>query len=627
MFILVSSCAVRHEEVFADNDTLSVQNPTKLFSMGIGTSTASDAGPLVGVYTDEQSLPRYDKFYFPSSFVVDKDSDMVALLDSVRNRIAIFTLAGQYQSEIKLPFNLPPVDFAWFSKTKTMVFIFQDSPDIGVLNIDPTNDFSIKSSSAFVIPQASSALKMNGGFMSIEPIDTSDDANDYFVLNSLDQRSSLVFDQASSSVHEASNVDKRLNGTIGLPDKRAVVGYSASSFNLLVQDLNTNQVSQINVSTSTDGIKDTIGTNKLAILQLAGSDENGNFYVKATYPSDIIEGSSTSIVYKVDQTGAVKGKVTVFPSPQMLTNRYIFIDRYGSIFYMREDDKNTISLYEFNADSAVTQIGASQNNPSVTSSVTDNPSSVANKDILSLCRYAQRNNFPVLMLLVCIVLAMIGICIFVILRLRRDDVIVRDLCKGALAVICAMLLAADLFSLYVYLVPCSRATDGTLLTFENLPTPDQDQVGPYGDTLNAYGGLVWNSFGVHHDTAQLPASGYKIGTISPPNTIFNMYGDSADMEAANKGTTFDLLSAYVASAWSDDLILEAKGYSANKVLYDKTWTLSATQSQIIDFNYIGVDKVVFTTKGGTKHLGYDALDQSYENFVMDNVALNVHLWR
>jgi hypothetical protein len=224
---------------------------------------------------------------------------------------------------------------------------------------------------------------MGGGFMNIWPINTLNGTNNYFVLNTLDQSSSTVLVQASSSVTRVQNIDENIKGIIGVQNKTAIAGYDGDGgTTLLAQDLDTNQISRIDVSTSTSGISMEVGGSKLASLSLVGTDENGDFYIDATYPSDTtsdtIGMSGASIVYKIDPNGLVVGKVDIFTSPQMLTNRFLFVDSYGSVFYMRADDQHTISFYEYDISTPPVSVSTTndQRIPSTISSFLPSSSSL-----------------------------------------------------------------------------------------------------------------------------------------------------------------------------------------------------------------------------------------------------------
>ena len=126
-----------------------------------------------------------------------------------------------------------------------------------------------------------------------------------------------------------------------------------------------------------------------------------------------------------------------------------------------------------------------------------------------------------------------------------------------------------------------------------------------------YGGLNWNNFTVHNGVGQ--PNGYGAGMVSISNDVYNVGGTAASITSANP---FNLFSAYLTAAWNDNLQLEAKGYTNGVLIYDNTYTLSATNPTLINFNFLGVMEVDFTSSGGTHHSGYGG---SGTYFAMDNV--------
>ncbi len=124
--------------------------------------------------------------------------------------------------------------------------------------------------------------------------------------------------------------------------------------------------------------------------------------------------------------------------------------------------------------------------------------------------------------------------------------------------------------------------------------------------------MDWENF--HYlnaiDTIE-PPSGYQKGLISPPNVIYNGSGRPASIVGV---VPFDLLSAYVTAAWRDNLALYAAGSLAGKTNFTLTTNLSTTTPLLLQFGFFGVDRVDFTTSGGTNS----------DQFVMDNVLIVPH---
>lgn len=147
----------------------------------------------------------------------------------------------------------------------------------------------------------------------------------------------------------------------------------------------------------------------------------------------------------------------------------------------------------------------------------------------------------------------------------------------------------------------------TLVTFDDLA--DHAQI------ANGYAGLNWNNFYALNSTLD-PNTGYVPGTISGNNVAYNAYGTAA----AISSSAFNLTSAYLTAAWNDNLQVEVVGKLGATILYDNTYTLSATTASLINFNYNGIDSVQFISSGGTKHLAYTG--GSGEHFAMDNLVIN-----
>jgi hypothetical protein len=155
-----------------------------------------------------------------------------------------------------------------------------------------------------------------------------------------------------------------------------------------------------------------------------------------------------------------------------------------------------------------------------------------------------------------------------------------------------------------------------LITFDDLPTGIAGGL----PIPNWYNGLNWNNFYVNNDVYELPygPDGYLAGLVSLHNYAFNANGNPASISSANN---FDLGSGYFTAAWNDNLNLEVKGYNGAALIYDNTYTLSAVSPSLITLNYADVTSVMFTSFGGTHHVGYSW--GSGTHFVLDNLQLGM----
>jgi hypothetical protein len=142
-----------------------------------------------------------------------------------------------------------------------------------------------------------------------------------------------------------------------------------------------------------------------------------------------------------------------------------------------------------------------------------------------------------------------------------------------------------------------------------------DTLGNFMAVPNGYSGLNWNSFNTFDVGDSGPmTNGYAVGMVSTNNVAFN--ANLSGPSSITNANPFNLFSAYLTAAWNDNLQVEVKGYTGGVLVYDNTYTLSATSRTLINFNYLGVTEVDFIASGGTVHSGYNG---SGTYFVMDNV--------
>ncbi|MBD2495699.1 PEP-CTERM sorting domain-containing protein [Nostoc sp. FACHB-280] len=139
--------------------------------------------------------------------------------------------------------------------------------------------------------------------------------------------------------------------------------------------------------------------------------------------------------------------------------------------------------------------------------------------------------------------------------------------------------------------------------FEELPIP------------NGYGGLNWRNFG-YLDTVLFNAnpSGYINGTISSPNVAFNRFGVPATV--SRQRGLFDFNSAYLTGAWNNNLKILVEGFASGITKYSTTVTVNSTSPTQINFDFLGIDTLRFTSFGGI-NAGYGGLGSQ---MVLDNFS-------
>lgn len=161
-------------------------------------------------------------------------------------------------------------------------------------------------------------------------------------------------------------------------------------------------------------------------------------------------------------------------------------------------------------------------------------------------------------------------------------------------------------------VPAAKTTT---LTFDDITKASTKTI------HNGYGGgLHWADFGVVDGrTATVCAgcvNGYANGRVSGDYVAYRPLGGPAEVTAP-AGWTFDFLSVYLTRA--NDRFVQVLGYANGELRYDQTVELSFAPT-LFTFNYLGVDRVVFSSRDGSA--GYSPLG---DTFAMDNFTYNRNL--
>jgi hypothetical protein len=154
------------------------------------------------------------------------------------------------------------------------------------------------------------------------------------------------------------------------------------------------------------------------------------------------------------------------------------------------------------------------------------------------------------------------------------------------------------FGCFYFAAVAALAANPTLITFDDLPTPPSPN---YAIIQTPYCGLQWSNFFYMDSVAELNAygpTGYSYGMVSSNNIAFNSAGAPSSLSSAG---VFNLNSAYLTAAWNDGLNVEVRGFVGNTLAYDNTYIVNSTAPTLINFNYLGVSSVVFTSSGGTLH--------------------------
>jgi hypothetical protein len=138
---------------------------------------------------------------------------------------------------------------------------------------------------------------------------------------------------------------------------------------------------------------------------------------------------------------------------------------------------------------------------------------------------------------------------------------------------------------------------------------------------DGYGGFDWDGsygFDVIHKDFYL-TSGYKNGCVSGNYVAYNTGPVGEPKTAFLYDGLFNFEGAYLTAAWNNGLNIDVKGYLGVTELYSTTVQVDTTGPTWFNFNnYTGIDKLVFTSYGGTNA----GLDGTGQHCVIDNFTYN-----
>ncbi len=151
-----------------------------------------------------------------------------------------------------------------------------------------------------------------------------------------------------------------------------------------------------------------------------------------------------------------------------------------------------------------------------------------------------------------------------------------------------------------------KQVEAVVITFDDIETTYG-----FGAVENGYGGLNWVNFGYVNQVFH-PGSGYENGLASGDYTAFNWYAKPAEVT----GDLFDFQSTFLTAAWNNGLNILVEGFSGGILKYSQNVVVNPSESKQFIFDYIGVDRVKFTSSGGVDANPNDNIVG--RNFVMDN---------
>ena len=135
-----------------------------------------------------------------------------------------------------------------------------------------------------------------------------------------------------------------------------------------------------------------------------------------------------------------------------------------------------------------------------------------------------------------------------------------------------------------------------------------------------YGGLAWSNAyamnGQGYFGSAAAAGGNSTALTSGKYVVGNGGGNALSLS----GGLFNLLGGTFAAGWRTGMTLNVVGSYAGTRLYDQSYTIDWNKASTLAFNMHNIDKVVFTTSGGTVD-GFNAASNTSfaaDNFVFGN---------
>lgn len=314
-----------------------------LFEIEFGNNSPEKLGKK----PKEDEIKEYDKYYCPAAFCVFENMDLILVLDSINNRVCRYNVKGEFLGEFKLSSSGHPIDFAWVPSTGTAFFIFQDTSEMNVLNVDFKTGKNSGALKTFNILEAAGKKDCKDfDVRKIWPANVSDTAENCFVLNiNSDFGANLAFSYKNGALFKMKDIGEAFVLPAAMPQKTFLFGVCSdeTGAKILLQNIYTGETSSVSVSADLTMQKG-FGAKK---IRPAGSDLNNNLYLEAGF-GETEDAITQNFIYKFDANGRFLGRSEIFISPGMLSNRFIAIDSGGGIFYMKKDAENDkFQFYKF----------------------------------------------------------------------------------------------------------------------------------------------------------------------------------------------------------------------------------------------------------------------------------------
>lgn len=163
--------------------------------------------------------------------------------------------------------------------------------------------------------------------------------------------------------------------------------------------------------------------------------------------------------------------------------------------------------------------------------------------------------------------------------------------------------------------------DAAVLTFDDVVTLPVRFGGTHPIIIReapvpaGYGEFTWLNLSILNATAEPIPSGYANGAVSGDYIAANA---SFGAPAAVVGDLFNFHSAYFTAAWRNDLKIDVAGFLGETPLYTQSFFADTTGPILIEFDFLGIDSLVFAASGGV-----DAdFGGTGTHFAIDNFAFS-----
>jgi hypothetical protein len=180
----------------------------------------------------------------------------------------------------------------------------------------------------------------------------------------------------------------------------------------------------------------------------------------------------------------------------------------------------------------------------------------------------------------------------------------------------------------VVLMALPAIAQAQTINFDDLNTSPSatNPICPVPQLPNGYHGFNWNNFYVlkgsryfdpflNLNTYCIVPGGFRNGVVSSPNVAFNGFGAPASVSSTNP---FTFNSVYMTAGWNDGLNVLVQGFLGASLRYSQSLVLNTYTPRLFAPNWAGVDKVLFTSSGGTNpgYIGFG------EHVVFDNMTMS-----